>query len=256
MQNMDEIKTKLPKSFLVTWNHKEIMSHEPRVFIVDDERDLTDLLCYQLKREGFRAESENDPFLALSKARDFGPDLIILDVMMPDLDGYQLLRMVRSDNLLSSVPVIMLTAKAGVEDRIKGLEQGADDYLGKPFDTKELFLRIRSILKRASEQRQPRSSRIVSGNVVLDEADHSIFICGERSDFTVTEFKLLNYFLKRKGRVQTRDNLLLGVWKFDAEVETRTVDVHIRRVRQKIEKSDLRIETIRGVGYRLIEKSE
>ena len=183
------------------------------------------------------------------------PDLIILDVMMPDLDGFQLLRMIRSDNLLQKTPVIMLTAKSGVEHRIKGLEQGADDYLGKPFDVQELTLRIRSILKRVADQSEEASSRILSGKLVLDEEDHSISIGGEKVDFTLTEFKLLHYFLKRKGRVQTRDNLLLGVWKFDTEVETRTVDVHIRRVRKKIEHSGLEIETIRGVGYRLIEQS-
>jgi two-component system phosphate regulon response regulator PhoB len=190
----------------------------------------------------------------LGKARDFNPELIILDVMMPDLDGFQLLRMIRSDNLLQKVPVIMLTAKSGVEHRIKGLEQGADDYLGKPFDSQELVLRIRSILKRLSDQTNDTSSRIMLGKLMLDEDDHSISIAGEKIDFTLTEFKLIHYFLKRKGRVQTRDNLLLGVWKFDAEVETRTVDVHIRRVRKKIADSGLEIETIRGVGYRLSEK--
>jgi len=221
---------------------------------VDDEKDLTDLLHYQLGKEGFEVKFANNPFEALGKARDFNPDLIILDVMMPDLDGFQLLRMIRSDNLLQKVPVIMLTAKSGVEHRIKGLEQGADDYLGKPFDSQELVLRIRSILKRLADQTNDTSSRIMLGKLVLDEEDHSISIAGDKIDFTLTEFKLIHYFLKRKGRVQTRDNLLLGVWKFDAEVETRTVDVHIRRVRKKIADSGLAIETIRGVGYRLSEK--
>ena len=221
---------------------------------MDDEKDLTDLLHYQLGKEGFEVKFANNPFEALGKARDFNPDLIILDVMMPDLDGFQLLRMIRSDNLLQKVPVIMLTAKSGVEHRIKGLEQGADDYLGKPFDSQELILRMRSILKRSADQSNETSSRIMLGKLVLDEEDHSISIAGDKIDFTLTEFKLIHYFLKRKGRVQTRDNLLLGVWKFDAEVETRTVDVHIRRVRKKIADSGLAIETIRGVGYRLSEK--
>lgn len=230
------------------------MTSRIRIFVVDDEKDLTDLLHYQLGKEGFEVKFANNPFEALGKARDFNPDLIILDVMMPDLDGFQLLRMIRSDNLLQKVPVIMLTAKSGVEHRIKGLEQGADDYLGKPFDSQELVLRIRSILKRLADQTNDTSSRIMLGKLMLDEHDHSISIAGEKIDFTLTEFKLIHYFLKRKGRVQTRDNLLLGVWKFDAEVETRTVDVHIRRVRKKIADSGLEIETIRGVGYRLSEK--
>jgi len=230
------------------------VSSKNRIFIVDDEQDLTDLLRYQLKREGFKAEAVNDPFVALSSARDFGPDLIVLDVMMPDLDGYQLLRMFRSDNLLGEVPVVMLTARAGVEDRIKGLESGADDYLGKPFDAKELILRIRSILKRTVVQSKSADGRIVLGNVAMDEEDHTVSISGVEIPFTVTEFKLLQYFLKRKGRVQTRETLLISVWKFDAEVETRTVDVHIRRLRKKMETADLEIETVRGVGYRLAEK--
>ncbi|MDC0157500.1 response regulator transcription factor [Verrucomicrobia bacterium] len=230
------------------------MTSRIRIFVVDDEKDLTDLLHYQLGKEGFEVKFANNPFEALGKARDFNPDLIILDVMMPDLDGFQLLRMIRSDNILQKVPVIMLTAKSGVEHRIKGLEQGADDYLGKPFDSQELVLRIRSILKRLADQTNDTSSRIMLGKLVLDEEDHSISIAGDKIDFTLTEFKLIHYFLKRKGRVQTRDNLLLGVWKFDAEVETRTVDVHIRRVRKKIADSGLAIETIRGVGYRLSEK--
>jgi len=230
------------------------MTSRIRIFVVDDEKDLTDLLHYQLGKEGFEVKFANNPFEALGKARDFNPDLIILDVMMPDLDGFQLLRMIRSDNLLQKVPVIMLTAKSGVEHRIKGLEQGADDYLGKPFDSQELVLRIRSILKRLADQTNDTSLRIMLGKLMLDEHDHSISIAGEKIDFTLTEFKLIHYFLKRKGRVQTRDNLLLGVWKFDAEVETRTVDVHIRRVRKKISDSGLEIETIRGVGYRLSEK--
>ena len=230
------------------------MSARIRIFAIDDEEDLTDLLHYQLAREGYEVKFANNPFEALGKARDFMPDLILLDVMMPDLDGYQVLRMIRSDNLLKSVPVIMLTAKSGVEDRIKGLERGADDYMGKPFDPRELILRINTVLKRTTERSEESSKRLMMGNLLLDEEDHSVTIGGEKQDFTLTEFKLLHYFLKRQGRVQTRDNLLLGVWKFDADVETRTVDVHIRRLRKKLEQSSLEIETIRGVGYRLLEQ--
>ncbi len=230
------------------------MTSSIRIFVVDDEQDLTDLLHYQLGKEGFKVKFSNNPYQALGDARDFSPDLIILDVMMPDLDGFQLLRMIRADNLLQKIPVIMLTAKTDLEHRIKGLEQGADDYIGKPFDSQELVLRIRSILKRTAESKKDDDRRIIFGKLLLDKEDHSISIAGQKIDFTLTEFNLLHYFLKRRGRVQTRDNLLLGVWKFDADVETRTVDVHIRRVRKKIQDSDLEIETIRGVGYRLVEK--
>jgi len=230
------------------------MTSSIRIFVVDDEQDLTDLLHYQLGKEGFKVKFSNNPYQALGDARDFSPDLIILDVMMPDLDGFQLLRMIRADNLLQKTPVIMLTAKTDLAHRIKGLEQGADDYIGKPFDSQELVLRIRSILKRTAESKKDDDRRIIFGKLLLDKEDHSISIAGQKIDFTLTEFNLLHYFLKRRGRVQTRDNLLLGVWKFDADVETRTVDVHIRRVRKKIQDSDLEIETIRGVGYRLVEK--
>ena len=230
------------------------MTSQIRIFVVDDEQDLTDLLHYQLGKEGFKVKFSNNPYEALGNARDFNPELIILDVMMPDLDGFRLLRMNRADNLLQKTPVIMLTAKTDIEHRIKGLEQGADDYLGKPFDSQELVLRIRSILKRTADQKDENQSRIMFGNLLLDEEDHSISVSGKKIDFTLTEFKLLHYFLKRRGRVQTRDNLLLGVWKFDSDVETRTVDVHIRRVRQKIQNSGVEIETIRGVGYRMIEQ--
>ena len=230
------------------------MTSSKRIFIIDDESDLTDLLRYQLKREGFKVEARNDPFAALSAARDFGPDLIVLDVMMPDMDGFQLLRMFRSDNLLSEIPVVMLTARAGVEDRIKGLESGADDYLGKPFDAKELVLRIRVILKRVKEHAKTPDNRIALGNVIMNKDNHTVRIGGEEVPLTVTEFKLLHYFLKRKDRVQTRENLLFSVWKFDTEIETRTVDVHIRRLRKKMVDAELKIETVRGVGYRLVER--
>jgi len=232
------------------------MTSPKRIFIVDDEPDLTDLLLFRLERKGYDVEAVNDPFVALSRARDFSPDLIVLDVMMPDLDGYQLIRMFRSDNILSDVPVVMLTARAGVDDRIKGLESGADDYVSKPFETKELILRIRSILKRTTDRQEIGTGRIALGNVEMDEEDHKVRIGGAEVALTVTEFKLLRNFLLRADRLQTRENLLLNVWNIDADVETRTIDVHIRRLRKKMAFADLEIETVRGVGYRLVRKPE
>jgi len=174
------------------------MTSSIRIFVVDDEQDLTDLLHYQLGKEGFKVKFSNNPYQALGDARDFSPDLIILDVMMPDLDGFQLLRMIRADNLLQKTPVIMLTAKTDLEHRIKGLEQGADDYIGKPFDSQELVLRIRSILKRTAESKKDDDRRIIFGKLLLDKEDHSISIAGQKIDFTLTEFNLLHYFLKRR----------------------------------------------------------
>ena len=175
------------------------MSARIRIFVVDDEEDLTDLLHYQLGKAGFEVKFSNNPFEALGKARDFMPELIILDVMMPDLDGLQLLRMIRVDNLLQKVPVIMLTAKSGVEHRIKGLEQGADDYLGKPFDIQELTFGSTPFSKGFLKSREDSSTRIISGKLVLDEEDHSISLAAEEIDFTLTEFKLSPLFSQTKG---------------------------------------------------------
>jgi len=230
------------------------MSNKKRILLVEDDPNFGIILRDFLKMNEYDVILAKNGMEGFEKFKKFEFNLCILDVMMPDLDGLQLLRMIRTDNLLQKTPVIMLTAKSGVEDRIKGLEQGADDYLSKPFDAMELILRIQSLLKRVSEKKNDHESRIMMGKVILDEEDYSITISGEKKEFTLTEFKLLHYFMKRRGRVQTRDNLLLGVWKFDTDVETRTVDVHIRRVRKKIEESSLEIETIRGVGYRLIEQ--
>ena len=166
------------------------MTSAKRIFIIDDESDLTDLLRYQLKREGFKVEARNDPFAALSAARDFGPDLIVLDVMMPDMDGFQLLRMFRSDNLLSEIPVVMLTARAGVEDRIKGLELGAHDYVTKPFSPRELVLLFKN-LPRPTEKSPNGVELIEAGPFRLDTIRHQATAGGRSLNITATEFKLL-----------------------------------------------------------------
>lgn len=221
-----------------------------RVLVVDDESDVTELLEYKFKQAGFAVRTLNDPLRAIGLARDLRPDLIILDVMMPELSGIQLLRMVRADALLRDTPVLFLTAKGETEDRLKGLESGADDYLAKPFDARELLLRAQALLRRAKSTAVAPDTRLAAGAVMLDLERHEVMADGKLVELTATEFKLLRVLLERKGRVQSRDNLLSDVWNYSPDLETRTVDTHMRRLREKLGKAGEIIETVRGVGYR------
>lgn len=222
-----------------------------RILIVDDEPDVTELVSYKLRREGYVVEVINDPLQIMGKAREFQPDLFILDIMMPELDGLKICRMIRADAALSALPIIFLTARGEVEDRIKGLESGADDYISKPFDTKELALRIGLIFKRMSKEGRDETRELTVGRIVLNEELHAVTLAGETLDLTATEFKLLKLLMERKGRVQTRENLLVNVWNYDTDTETRTVDTHIRRLREKLGSEAALVETVRGVGYRM-----
>jgi len=225
-------------------------SLEKRVLVVDDERDVTELLEYKLKQAGLLVRTLNDPLRAIGMARDLRPDLIILDVMMPDLTGIQLLRMIRGDALLQDTPVMFLTAKGETEDRLRGLEGGADDYLPKPFDARELVLRAQALLKRAKSAAAKPDSRLAAGSIVVDLERHEVTVGGKPVELTATEFRLLRVLVERKGRVQTRDRLLADVWNYAPDLETRTVDTHMRRLREKLGRAGEVIETIRGVGYR------
>ena len=224
-----------------------------KILVVDDEPDVTDLVAYNLKSRGFHVETLNDATVSLTKARNFLPDLVILDVMMPHINGLQICRILRSDPKLARVPVIFLTAKSEPQDRIEGLETGADDYLSKPFSTKELILRVENIFRRLSA---PPSSgaRLEIGGIVLDGETHGVTVNGEAIELTATEFKLLRLLMERQGRVQTREHLLTNVWNYSAEIETRTVATHVRRLREKLGGEADWIETIRGVGYRIADK--
>ncbi|CAA6676407.1 MULTISPECIES: response regulator [unclassified Lentimonas] len=225
-----------------------------RILVVDDEPDVTELLKYRLEQEGYRCGVLNDPLLFVSYARDFQPDLMIFDIMMPELSGLQLCRIARADPLMKDVPIIFLTARGEVEDRVQGLEIGADDYISKPFSSKELMLRVGRILERntkAMTVAAPR--RIEIGGVVVDEDLHSVAVDGAEVVLTATEFRLLKLLMERKGRVQSREHLLVNVWNYDTDIETRTVDTHVRRVREKLEPYAHLIETVRGVGYRAVD---
>lgn len=225
-----------------------------KILVVDDEPDVTDLVAYHLKAKGFHVETVNDATASISKARAYQPDLLILDIMMPDLSGIQICRILRADPKLSKVPIIFLTAKAEPHDRIEGLESGADDYMGKPFSPKELVLRVESILRRLAAPKEPTTAKLHVGDILLDSDTHRVTVRGSLLELTATEFKLLRLMMERQGRVQTREHLLLNVWNYSTEIETRTVDTHVRRLREKLGPEAGWIETIRGVGYRIADK--
>ena len=225
-----------------------------RILVVDDEPDVTELLKYKLEQEGYECEVLNDPLGFVAAVREFQPNLMILDIMMPELSGLQLCRIARSDPAMRDVPIIFLTARGEAGDRVTGLETGADDYVSKPFNSKELMLRVGKILERGAKAvASPSAVRIQIGGVVIDEDLHQLLVDDEPVVLTATEFRLLQLLMERKGRVQSRDNLLVNVWHYDTDIETRTVDTHVRRLREKLGPYAHLIETVRGVGYRAVE---
>ena len=225
-----------------------------RILVVDDESDVTELLEYKLEQEGYRVATLNDPLACIAKVREFEPELVLLDIMMPELSGIQLCRIIRADPITKEIPIIFLSARGEVEDRIKGLEAGAEDYISKPFNTNELLLRTSKMLRRSGSRSEPAGqSRIEIAGVVIDEDLHQLTVDGKNVILTATEFRLLMLLMERKGRVQTRDHLLVNVWQYDTDIETRTVDTHIRRVREKLGQHAHMIETVRGVGYRAVD---
>ena len=224
------------------------------ILVVDDEPDVTELVKYKLEQEGYICEVLNDPLSFISKAREISPDLILLDIMMPELNGLQLCKIIRSDPNMQSIPIIFLTARGEAEDRVKGLESGADDYVAKPFNTKELILRVGKVLNRGHLMNEHATkNRLKIGGVVLDSSIHQLIVDDQEVQLTATEFRLLKLLMERKNRVQTRENLLINVWNYDTDIETRTVDTHVRRLREKLEPYADLIETIRGVGYKAVD---
>jgi len=227
-----------------------------KILVVDDEQDVTELLEYKLQQDGFSVRTINDPLLIMGIAREFQPDLVILDIMMPELNGIQICRMLRADPVMKDVPIIFLTARGEVDDRVKGLETGADDYICKPFNTKEITLRIKALFKRLQHPGEgAKGEELRIGDIVLDVEKHQLSAYGTVIELTATEFRLLRLLIERKGRVQSRENLLINVWNYEADIETRTVDTHIRRLREKLGEAANVIETVRGVGYRVVEPS-
>ncbi len=230
-----------------------VATEQPKkILVIDDEVDVTELLSYNLKQRGFVSQSVNDPKRALEAARTFKPDLIVLDIMMPDLSGLQVCRMIRQESSLKKIPIIFLSAKTEENDRIEGFESGADDYVCKPFSPKELMLRVLVILKRAGDGDDGQAVLQVNG-INLDVEHHSVRVRDKAVELTATEFRLLRLLMQERGKVQTRETLLQKVWNYENDMETRTVDTHIRRLREKLGEEGSGLETVRGVGYRMVE---
>ena len=220
-----------------------------KVFIVEDEPDLRDTLKFNLENEGFSVEAFSNGEDFLSSVDKNKPNLVILDLMLPGLSGLDVCRKLRSNDNYDGIGIVMLTAKSEEIDRIVGFELGADDYVTKPFSVRELILRVKVLLKKRTDD-GANEQILEFGPILMNLEAHEVSIDGKIVNLTALEFKLLKHLLKRKGRVQTRDQLLGDVWGYSSEVTTRTVDTHIKRLREKLgEPGDL-IQTIRGVGYR------
>jgi DNA-binding response OmpR family regulator len=224
-----------------------------KILVVDDEPDALELIEFNLKAAGFEVVTAVDGESALKKARALLPTLIVLDVMLPEIDGMEVCKLLKRDPATARIPIIMLTAKAAEIDRVLGLELGADDYVTKPFSPRELVLRVKGQLRRKSDTAEEQGEQIVAGDLVIDLPRHQVLVAGKKLDLTATEFKLVTVLAQRRGRVQSRDQLLKDVWEYDSLIDTRTVDTHMRRVRDKLGKAAKHLETVRGVGYRFTE---
>jgi len=226
--------------------------NKSRILVVDDEPDTLELLEFNLKNSGYDVTTASDGNEALAKARKSAPDLIILDVMLPEVDGLEVCKILRRDPATSKIPVLMLTAKAEEVDRILGLELGARDYVTKPFSPRELVLRVRNLLHEdKSEEEGPQNFQL--GELHIDLPRHLVTVNRKPVELTATEFRLLVLLAQRRGRVQSREQLLQDVWHYDNIIDTRTVDTHIRRLREKLGKAARFLDTVRGVGYRFTE---
>jgi two-component system phosphate regulon response regulator PhoB len=223
-----------------------------KILIIDDESDVADLVAMNLKAEGYKTITADNGETGLAKAKDEEPQLIVLDLMLPKMSGLEVCKALKRESATSRIPIIMLTAKSDEVDRIVGLELGADDYVTKPFSPRELLLRIQSVLRRSSTGGE-KQERIKVGDIVLDHSRHEVLVKNEKIELTATEFRLLAILMERRGRVQTRDRLLNDVWGYESVIDTRTVDTHIRRLREKLGPVADYVETVRGVGYRMIE---
>jgi two-component system phosphate regulon response regulator PhoB len=224
------------------------MTH--RILVVDDERDITALVAYHLAKEGYRVSTAASGPEALKAAADERPDLVVLDLMLPGLSGYEVLEELRRREESREVGVVVLTARREEGDRIKGLSLGADDYLVKPFSPQELVLRVRAVLRRLGSPAVAPGSVITTGPLTIDRGAHRVSVEGKDIDLTATEYNLLVTLAERRGRVQSRSALLESVWHANPTIQTRTVDMHMQRLRSKLGPAADFLETVRGFGYR------
>jgi len=232
-----------------------------KILVIEDEKNILELVRYNLVREGFQVIATLDGALGLEMAREELPDLIILDVMLPGMNGLEVCRELHQDSSTNSIPIIILSARAEEHDRVLGLEMGADDYIIKPFSPRELLARVKARLRRYKPgenqgESQTPGKPLKIGQMVIDDDKYAVYYNGVKQDFTPIEFELLRFLARHQGKVFTREQLLEQVWGFYYPGDSRTVDVHIRHIRQKLESesgaTEL-IETVRGVGYRFKE---
>jgi two-component system, OmpR family, phosphate regulon response regulator PhoB len=229
------------------------LSEAKSILIVEDEKDVVDLLTLNFRKAGgFSISTASDGAAGLNKARSEKPDFVILDLMLPKMSGLEVCKILKTDSATRHIPIMMLTAKAEEIDRIVGLEFGADDYVVKPFSPREVILRINAILRRGTAEQT--DERLSAGPITIDPARHQVSVGGKLVNLTSLEFKLLRTLMQRRGRVQERDRLLNDVWGYESVIDTRTVDTHVRRLREKLGKGGDVIETVRGFGYRLREE--
>ncbi|MBI3178869.1 MAG: response regulator transcription factor [Deltaproteobacteria bacterium] len=221
-----------------------------KVLVIEDERDLQQVLTYNLRQAGYEAISAERGLEGLKLAQNEHPDLVLLDLMLPDVPGTDVCRTLKEDAATRSIPVVMLTARGEEIDRVVGFEIGADDYIVKPFSVRELLLRIHAILRRSKSDRPTAGSAIEFGCLKVDREAHRVWVEGREVELTALEFRLLVTLYERRNRVQTRAALLDDVWGIQADVTTRTVDTHVKRLREKLEAARDYVETVRGVGYR------
>jgi DNA-binding response OmpR family regulator len=222
---------------------------KPNILVVDDEPEALEILGFKLKESGLNPLFAKDGAQALKLARDAHPSLIVLDLMLPEIDGLEVCKILRRDSGTAAIPILMLTARAAEMDRVLGLELGADDYVTKPFSPRELVLRIKKLLARVKASEEP-VEHIRLGQLTINVPRHEVTVSGQAVELTATEFQLLEVLVRRRGRVQTRDRLLQDVWGYENPIDSRTIDTHMRRLREKVGAIADRLETIRGVGYR------
>jgi len=227
-----------------------------RILVVEDDKHISRLVRYNLGKAGFDTIAAGDGQEALEALDRHGVDLVILDIMLPKIDGLEVLKRLKQLDKLKNIPVLMLTAKAEEVDRVVGLELGADDYVTKPFSPRELVLRVKAVLKRGKSAEATPKEIIEKGDLFVDIARHRVSVKNKEVELTNKEFQLLLTLIQRQGRIQSRDRLLEDIWDIHSDVYTRTVDTHIKRLREKLGRMGVCIETVRGMGYRFREEDE
>ncbi|HEY3445433.1 MAG TPA: winged helix-turn-helix domain-containing protein [Myxococcales bacterium] len=227
-----------------------------RILVIEDERDLQDVLDYNLRQAGHEPVAALRGQEGLQRARASRPDLVLLDLMLPDLSGTEVCRALKKDPETARIPVLMLTAKGEEIDRVVGFELGAEDYVVKPFSVRELMLRIDVILRRAGSPEPGQQAAVEFGELRMDLGAHRVWVAGTQVELTALEFKLLRLLYERRNRVQTREVLLDDVWGIEAAITTRTVDTHIKRLREKLGAAGRYVQTVRGVGYRFADRPQ